>query len=1033
MIASRPKRSRLLTFAALTSFGCGPALLSACGSHPADPGTTPPAQRVPGQHDYVSAPLPGSAMGHGAAAGDTAGAAPPAAAGPSNASSSTTRTVEETDLYALDGDRLFYLNAYRGLMVFDVSNVDQPKLVGRSPIFGDPVQMFVRNGIAVVVVGDWYGTLTDGTPFHGSVVRGIDARDPANIKITGEAQLGGWVRDTRVVGDVLYAVSEDYGWVYGWGYYGGGVAVSDGVAAPNGTCTTGSGSTGPKIVISSVSFANGRITPTGSKSFEGYNGIFNVTPNAIMLAHGHADVQYNQPGKTDLQYVDISDPGGAIGMRGGVTVNSAVNGWGADNGRWNLDFADGKVAHTIGCATQYCSGGNNGYVLSTVDFTNPDAPVLASELPIAATGWSPAARFDAKRMYLAPGDAYYANQAATPLQIFDLTSPTAPLLAGTTSIDGNVWLLLPDGGNRLFALGNEYGTNSSQVTLQYLDVTDPKAPSTVGKAAFGDGWAWTPAAGTFKAFTKDATKSLVVLPFSGWDSKSYAYNDGLQLIEYTPTSIATAGAAKTHGWVERGIFVKNRLVSMSDLALSVIDYSDHANPHVVSELTLARNVVNAKPQGGTIAEVSTDWWGYDSTSSEMRVLPIANAEETTDNGAGISVKIDGVDARVFQNGNLTYVVTSVQHPVDCANAGGPGAPGPTDPGKGTAQCTAWTQQVQIVDTSNGGAVLKGKVQLPDNPGYYGWGWGWYGCWYYDWFDGADVVQVSGDALAFRRWIPSYTTDPNGNVYVDAKNALYVVDLANPDAPSLASLTITNDTTTWWGNMKAIGNTLYTTHYEWFSRPDPLSPGNQVSWVKYYLDRIDLTDRAHPRVGSKINVPGVLVGASPTDPSLLYTVDYRWDGQNPRDEIAVVKVDGDYAYWQGGVALDGWVGNVIVRGDKAYASAQTYDWVALPDGTRQAPTVSLHQIDLADPANIVDHASQSRGGWGWLLGVEGDRALVTSGWGQMGLDVYRVGGSGEPQFDRFVRTRGWWTESLARQDNALFLSSGYWGVQRVDLQ
>ena len=33
----------------------------------------------------------------------------------------------------------------------------------------------------------------------------------------GEAKLGGWVRDDRVVGDVLYAVSEDYGWVYGWG------------------------------------------------------------------------------------------------------------------------------------------------------------------------------------------------------------------------------------------------------------------------------------------------------------------------------------------------------------------------------------------------------------------------------------------------------------------------------------------------------------------------------------------------------------------------------------------------------------------------------------------------------------------------------------------------------------------------------------------------------------------------------------------------------------------------------------------------
>ena len=58
---------------------------------------------------------------------------PSAGAGASGASAAP-RQVEETDLYRLDGDRLFYLNAYRGLMVFDVSNVDAPKLLGRSLI-----------------------------------------------------------------------------------------------------------------------------------------------------------------------------------------------------------------------------------------------------------------------------------------------------------------------------------------------------------------------------------------------------------------------------------------------------------------------------------------------------------------------------------------------------------------------------------------------------------------------------------------------------------------------------------------------------------------------------------------------------------------------------------------------------------------------------------------------------------------------------------------------------------------------------------
>jgi hypothetical protein len=125
-----------------------------------------------------------------------------------------------SDLYRLEGDRLYYLNGFRGVMVFDVSNVDSPKFMGRSPIFGWPAEMIVRNGIVTVVVADWYGSNLDGTPFHGSVVRALDATDPANVRVLGEAKLDGWVRETRTEGDVLYTVSERYDWVYGWDSYG---------------------------------------------------------------------------------------------------------------------------------------------------------------------------------------------------------------------------------------------------------------------------------------------------------------------------------------------------------------------------------------------------------------------------------------------------------------------------------------------------------------------------------------------------------------------------------------------------------------------------------------------------------------------------------------------------------------------------------------------------------------------------------------------------------------------------------------------
>ena len=205
----------------LPFFACGAAGCSSGGSPHSVSASGPPAL---GQTDFEAAPPPGAyqpgSAGSGGGQNDSFGAAanagastPAAASTTTSSTTASTRTVAETDLYSFDAttNRLYYLNAYRGLMVFDLSDVDHPKFLGRSPIVGTPVQMFVPSAnTVVIVVADWYGDL-NGAPFHGSIVRGLDASNPTNIHVLGEAKLGGDVQDMRVVGNVLYAVSEDYG------------------------------------------------------------------------------------------------------------------------------------------------------------------------------------------------------------------------------------------------------------------------------------------------------------------------------------------------------------------------------------------------------------------------------------------------------------------------------------------------------------------------------------------------------------------------------------------------------------------------------------------------------------------------------------------------------------------------------------------------------------------------------------------------------------------------------------------------------
>ncbi|HEX2873949.1 MAG TPA: beta-propeller domain-containing protein [Polyangiaceae bacterium] len=1003
-----------------------------CSNDQADSGKTP--RLVEGQSEFSSAPPNGSQQrgpgglaasdGNGAATGGSSSGAPPAGG------TKTERKVEETDLYRLDGDRLYYLNQYRGLMVFDVTDVDHPKLLGRSPIYGSPVQMVVREGIASVVVADWFGAMDDGTPFHGSIVRGIDARDPANMKITGEAQLGGWVRDTRVVGDVLYAVTEKYPWDYGWYEgYGNAVAVSG-------------GPTTAQVSVTSVNFAGGDVTTIDAYDVPGYGGVFNVTPDSILLASDvlqAADQNGYAPstGTTQLRYLDISDPGGSIVERGTVVVPGSVQSWGADGGRWNLDFADGKTAHVVGRSYDYNGiNNNNGIDISIADFTDPDAPTLTGHLQTSMPGWEATARFDGTRLYLSPTNwgcssigVTATGSVQTPLEVYDLSDGANPRRLGAATIEGQISLMIPN-GDRLFALGNHYDCASysaSPIALAYFDMTDPTKPRSLGSAEFGKGWAWTPAAGTFKAFTKNDAEGLVVLPFSGWDYSGYSYNNGLQLIEFTPESIAASGTAKTSGWVERGIFVKNRLVSLSNLALTVVDYTDHENPTVVTELTLARNVVNAKPiAGDKLVELSSDFWQNDADHSELRVLPLAQAEENVTDATLASLPINGISPSVFHDGEMSYVVSSVRKQVDCP----PPQPGqyvPEDPDAPGYQCYTWTNEVQVVDTSNGGAKLRGKIALPEQGTnyYYNWGWGWGGCGMYDWYYGSDVVQVDGNKLVFRRWQPIY--DTNG-AYVDARQSLFVVDASKPDALSVASTVVTREKDGWWGNLRAIGNTLYASHYEWHvdSSYDSVTGVWSPGVVRYYIDQIDLSDTSKPRVARKINVPGFLVGGSEDDPSLIYTMNYRWDGQRTTNELAVLKLSGDLAYLQGHVEIPGYTGNVFVSGSTAYLSAQ--DWES--SGRSE---VRLYQIDLSDPKAPAVRSTEQAKGWGWLLAVEGDRAFVTSGWSGQGVDIFKLAPGKAPAFEQFVRTRGWWTSSLARQDDTVLLASGYWGTQVVTLK
>jgi hypothetical protein len=161
------------------------------------------------------------------------------------------------------------------------------------------------------------------------------------------------------------------------------------------------------------------------------------------------------------------------------------------------------------------------------------------------------------------------------------------------------------------------------------------------------------------------------------------------------------------------------------------------------------------------------------------------------------------------------------------------------------------------------------------------------------------------------------------------------------------------------------------------------------------------------------------------------MDYRWLGDHAENELAVSLLDGGKAFYQGGVSIPGYVGDVIVRGERAYFSVEEY----VPDATGNYNTTrrKLYQANLSDPAHPTAQSSTPEDGWGWLLDVQGDRAFVQSGWSSAGLDVYKLNQSGPPTFDQTVRVRGWYQGSLSRAGNDVYVATGYWGTEHVTLK
>jgi hypothetical protein len=291
----------------------------------------PSQQGAPGRATGAAPPSAGAATGAagGNGAADTAAPQAPGAPGGRIAD------VQEADIYRVDHNRLFYLNTYRGFVAYDVNDAQHPKLMGRLPVYGYPVEMFVQGTTVYALLSDVLYLTQDAGQLsfqrrNVSQLVTIDVADPANPKLLNATDIVGQLREgvSRKIDNTIYVVSyQPQSYWYGW--------QAPGSVAPKEQAWVYSfnvaDAKNPALVKSLQVFEGGSVNYYDNNS--SYNRWFQgvtiaATSNALMVVENWYVSAWNDPAqgsvaragcgsyesdqRAHVSIIDVSDPAGTI-------------------------------------------------------------------------------------------------------------------------------------------------------------------------------------------------------------------------------------------------------------------------------------------------------------------------------------------------------------------------------------------------------------------------------------------------------------------------------------------------------------------------------------------------------------------------------------------------------------------------------------------------------------------------------------------------------------------------------------------------
>ncbi len=796
-----------------------------------------------GETDFISSVGEGGDGARGGlnASEDAATGALPAA--PSGNDGGAQRAISEADILQLDGDRLYALSRFSGLSVIDASNPAALRLTGVYRTAAEPFEMYVQDGLVFAMFNGWYSYHCDQQGVcswqQTSRMQAIDARDPEHIQLLADHEVPGAISDSRRVGDVLYLATHESGFCWGC------------ESVPNTTLTSFSVANPSQLTqVDQLRLPSPPDTYLGERSIS-------VTDQRIYISGWEWRNAGTGSQAGSIQVVDISDPYGALVLGDKFDIAGQIQ------SRWQMDEYEGVLR-----VISQPGGWGNGQapVLETFRVNSSADLVPAGSVTMQlprANEVLQSARFDGERAYA------ITFEQRDPLLTFDLSDPANPRQRGLLEMPGWVYHMEPR-GDRLYALGFDPDSAAGSLNVSLFDVADLDNPLLLSRVGFGGDW------GSFaegqnqihKAFTILQDQGLILVPYSGgsYDEATCtsSYGSGIQLIDIGQDQLLERGVAPQVGSARRALLHRDHLFGIGDNAVQTFDISNRDAPVETAQLDVARNVTTVRVLDDHLMRFGVDWWTQQTILDVTPLSRASNAEPEAE--IDLSAVIGGDEwscgggahwgGEVFTRGNYAYVPRYSY--VESGNG------------------RAYQQQItfHIVDMSDRAQPrLAGSFSLDpvgtDN----------------SWFAG--IVQTEnmllvGRSQGYFRWEkdqiverPTYSYD--------------VIDLSDPSSPRVAQRFQVPASIAGGGWGYFPGGCMIDMGWGWYGggygssvaltdgdlvvsqHTEPLDDGS--GRVRYYLDRIDVSDPDRPVVLPKVNIPGAALHFN-ADTGELITVDYE---------------------------------------------------------------------------------------------------------------------------------------------------------------